>query len=73
MTRGINNAFRVLEAKLGPAQAFRRGETVSEFFQGTRCNRRHGERVADFITHFDEGARQFADDNVAFSEDNHVL
>ena len=71
--RGINNVLTALEQALGGQYAIRRGETMGDFFESTRYNRRPGERMTDYVARFEEGVQRLEDDGVKFADQNDIL
>ena len=62
--KGIDNVLARLELTLGDQKSVRRGISMNDFFRERTYHRRNGERVADWITRWDEGIARLEEDGV---------
>ena len=65
LERGINNLMTALET-LRPPKVCRKGETMADFFETLKYQRRVGTRISDYITVFDQGVTRLIEDGVDF-------
>ena len=68
--KGVANLMNKLAETLGGEAEVRKGESLEHFFgpitPGLKYCRRPGERIADWITRWDEGVRRMTEDGVKF-------
>ena len=50
--------------RLAPSEQFRRGSYLKEFLTDEACRRRQGERIAEWISRWEEGAERLRNDGV---------
>ena len=61
---GIDNVLRALDASLGDEAAVRKGTSMTDFFETHKYHRAPGERMAEWITRWDEAVARLQEDGV---------